>query len=284
MLRTIVLTLGVLVCWAGRVHGDDWTARYQTRDHTVDMTEHRGVGSITIDIAYDEYPVASLNFVPNQSGVFIYQPEDAWHGYYAYYDDCDCAAPLTHVSFWWVDEEIAPLYLTFSSNRLSLPPKATTFTTTSGLSIGVLTRDTVPPPPCGGWGGTNPCTGNGNPGYPGNHPDNPYAPNGGPGGNGAGSTGRGGRGGDGVGNGSGGAGGNGAGSGNGGNGGNGAGSGKGGNGGNGGNTGNGGDGGNGGNSGGNGGNGGPNGGSGGSGGPGGSGNPNGADGNHGTPP
>ena len=228
-----LLPLGFMLSVGGQTLAQSvsWSpsTTYLTTNHTIVFAEHANGGTTTIDITYDGQPLGSLAFKrdPN-SGNLVYQDDPA-HSYIVY-TDCDCI--VNHTSWTGVAPDIAPLYLGFSTNKTKLPPTATLYVSPSAIYIGILTG-TPAPPPCGGWGNTNPCNGEGNPGWPGDDPNNPFAPNGGPGGNATGNCGHGGRGGNATGNGNGGAGGNGSGEGSGGAGGNGAGNGCGGAGGNG---------------------------------------------------
>ena len=227
--------------WAdGDPPASTWLEQFQTRDHVIGLSESAELTQHVVHLTYDGQEMADLAFRWDQgTGKLEFEAEHQTPN--PVYDDCD--EIVTYASFWWVDPAIRPLYVAVSEDKSKLPAQATVYTTPSGIHVAIMVGET-PPEPCGGWGRTNPKTGEGNPGYPGDHPDNPDAPNGGPGGSGSGNA-NGGRGGGGTGDGHGGAGGSGAGAGDGGDGGHGAGNGKGGAGGSGGASGDGGNGGNG---------------------------------------
>lgn len=221
----IVVVAASLV--APSASGQVWSTAHNFPGHKIDMEQFSASGVETLKIKYDDTPVGELSLT-FANGVFtdLSFPETPSDFFPYMLPDFEVVIAV----FWKLDPAISPIYLAISPNQALLPAKATLNTAANGLFIGLVSGE-LPPTPAGGWGGTDPCTGHGNPGWPGDHSDNPYAPNGGPGGNGSGD-GIGGPGGNGTGNGSGGAGGNGAGNANGGRGGRGAGTGNGGGGGN----------------------------------------------------
>ncbi len=105
-----------------------WFGRHETRDHVIDLFERVDGSTTYIDIKYDSELVGSPKFTRNAQNELVYVPGE-WEGYPGY-EDCN---GIVRLSFWYLDEEITPLYFAISDTRAELPPSGTIYTSPSTI-------------------------------------------------------------------------------------------------------------------------------------------------------